>query len=95
MLNLDFRKIRKAFDARQLPGRCSYTGPCAVGVCFEPEERELIPNHSIAALFDAGHVSAPVNQMGDWAELQRLHDLVWTKQFSELLTELEKKYAPH
>jgi hypothetical protein len=103
-LNLfaDLPKIREAFDNKTLQlfhmkptDKCRYDGPCAVGVCMDPDPRAWIPNNRITRLINQFYIKVPEDQVSDWANLQLLHDLGNIPNFANFLTELEAKYAPH
>lgn len=55
-------KVRAAFDAGELQcqsaigrsGSCEYAGPCAVGIGFEPEERDLLDHPGFTHLGSPG-----------------------------------------
>ena len=99
-LFVDLPKVREAFDARTLqmfnikPGdNCRYDGPCAVGVCFDPDTRVSMPNLYIGRLIDSGRVTVPVHQRNDWCNLQLIHDLGNRTEFASFLEYLEGRYA--
>lgn len=105
MVSLDLRTmlpvIRKAFDAGELQMQknhmaCIYAGPCAIGVCLDPETRTMLDdaeNTAISDLLLAGTVTAPANQHEDLHILQFTHDNVTVEDFGEVLARLEKKYG--
>jgi hypothetical protein len=96
-LFVDLPKVREAFDARTLQmfhmsasDPCTYVGPCAVGVCMDPDTRVSIPNIPVR---NNRWIVVPPDQESDWSNLQLLHDLGNVANFSEFLEELESRYA--
>lgn len=103
---IDLPKVRAAYNAGELQAQkaksgtgCLYAGPCAVGVCFDPDTRVSLDKKlygSVRALIEMGLITAPADQEEDWIRLQDAHDhwKVWgTDNFLPVLEELEKKYA--
>jgi hypothetical protein len=94
-IHLDIAKmlpiIREAFQNKTLQmftrtdsfERCSYLGPCAIGVCLSEEERSILDSgektdttYSIATLITEGYATCdPETGASDIAKLQRLHDI--------------------
>jgi hypothetical protein len=106
MVSLELRTmlpvIRKAYDDQSLQlfiseGPCTYAGPCAIGVCLDPDTRVSLDNHptntEIANLLMEGVVTAPEDQHQDLCLLQIEHDNGTAEDFGDLLTRLEAKYA--
>jgi hypothetical protein len=118
-INLDIRKmlpiIREAYDNHELQmfqeGKhtgCLYTGPCAIGVCMTPKEREIadcgsdVGGTAIRTLVDFKIITIPEDQQDDIVHLQNLHDnaTLYDEEdrqsridyFGVLLASLEQKY---
>lgn len=105
--------IRKAFDEKTLQmftwrprEECLYSGPCAIGVCLTPEQRDEFDHcsryggsASLTYLFSMDKVGCATGEKEDVIRLQRAHDFsiggyrkVNSAAFENILIELEKKY---
>ena len=88
-IHLDIRQVlplaRAAFDAGQLEiqndaaTRCTYAGPCAIGVALTPEQRIQCDDGSnnatgIIHLLQHKIIIAPEDQHAAFVELQDAHD---------------------
>lgn len=95
MIELDLKEmlptIRKAFDAGKLQMQnvksddaqgmaCLYSGPCAIGVCLEPEQQAFLDSQSnengsdIGQLIEDKHIHVHPDQGEDLCDLQERHD---------------------
>jgi hypothetical protein len=118
IINMDMRtllpKVREAFNNKQLQifqsnysGKCSYSGPCAVGVGMTEEQRKFCDDRqwpSVNSLIVDKVIAIPDRQYDDFRKLQNAHDNCARYSgsemieeeisiFGDLLERLEKKYG--